>query len=110
MRQYMIDELRPTDYDRLKAYLDTHFAVADVEGLYWVELEAAHLADIQKTHADCGPFYFAMELLPDRLACELLVRSKNRIRCDCIRYAPEIQRNWIIHKVDAIFNELKLIN
>jgi len=110
MRQYLIDELRPEDYHRLKAYLDERFAVPDFEGLYWIELVWEQLTEVQKAHQDCRPFYFALELLPDRLSCELLVRSRQRVRCDCIRYASETQRNWIIGKVDAIFDELKLIN
>jgi hypothetical protein len=110
MRQYLIDELRLEDYHRLKAYLDERFAVPDFEGLYWIDLVSDQLTDVQKAHQDCRPFYFALELLPDRLSCELLVRSRQRVRCDCIRYASENQRNWIIGKVDAIFDELKLIN
>ena len=57
----------------------------------------------------CKPFYFALELSPDKLACELLIRSKNRIRCDCISYADQDQRNWIIRKMDAMFDTLGLI-
>lgn len=110
MRQYLIDELRPEDVHHLKAYLDERYAVPDFEGLYWIELASDQLTAVQKAHPDCRPFYFAMELLPDRLSCELLVRSRQRVRCDCIRYASETQRNWIIAKVDAIFDELKLIN
>jgi hypothetical protein len=109
MRQYVIDELRPADYDTIKAYLDVRFAVPDFDGLYWIPLEENRLTAIQKEHIDCHPFYIALELLPDRLACELLVRSRQRIRCQCIQYASEVQRNWIIQMVDAMFEKLALI-
>lgn len=109
MRQYLIDELRPADYEKIKVYLDQHFSVSEFEGLYWVTLEEGQLTEVQSAHKECQPYYFALELLPDRLACELLVRSKQRIRCHCIQYASEAQRNWIIQKVDGIIEKLELI-
>jgi hypothetical protein len=109
MRQYLIDELRPADYEKIKAYLDQHFSVSEFEGLYWVTLEEEQLTEVQSAHKECQPYYFALELLPDRLACELLVRSKQRIRCHCIQYASETQRNWIIQKMDGIIEKLELI-
>jgi hypothetical protein len=36
------------------------------------------------------------------MVCEFLVRSPKRIRCDCIAYATEAQRNWLIDVVDAM--------
>lgn len=109
MRQYLIDELRPADYEKIKAYLDQHFSVSEFEGLYWVTLGEEQLTEVQGAHKECQPYYFALELMPDRLACELLVRSKQRIRCHCIQYASEAQRNWIIQKVDGIIEKLELI-
>ena len=51
----------------------------------------------------------ALELGPDRLAAELLVRTRSRVRCDCIHYADERQRNWLVRTVDAIFEKLEII-
>jgi hypothetical protein len=45
----------------------------------------------------------------DRLAAELLIRTRNRVRCDCIHYADERQRNWLVQTVDAIFEKLEII-
>ncbi len=108
MKQYVIDELRPVDYETLKHHLDTHFAVSQFEGLYRVSLENQLLSDIQKAHIECQPFYFALELSPDRLASELLVRTDNKIRCDCIQMATQAQRNWLIQTIDAIFEHLAI--
>jgi hypothetical protein len=108
MKQYLIDELRPDDYQRLKAYLDENFGASSVAGLYWIPLRSELLDTVQQAHTQCQPFYVAVELEPDRLACELLVRTTNRVRCDCIQYATEIQRNWIIQSIDAIFEKLNL--
>jgi len=108
MKQYVIDELRPEDHERLKVYLDERYAVEGFDGLYWIPLTRDLLDDKQKAHTECHPHYFALELMPDRLACELLVRTEQRIRCDCIRYANEMQRNWLIQFVDAVLDHLTI--
>lgn len=109
MKQYVIDELRPEDYDKLKAYLDNHMAVPEFDGLYRLPLDEQLLTEVQSAHAECQPFYFALELLSDHLACELLVRTNNRVRCDCIQAATEAQRNWLIDTVDTLFARLEII-
>jgi hypothetical protein len=108
VKQYVIDELRPADHAKIKSCLDDRFAVQAFPGLYWIDLIPEQYAEPQKAHPACGPFYFALELLPDRLTCELLVRSRQRIRCDCIRQATENQRNWLIQVVDALFEQLEI--
>ncbi len=109
MKQYVIDELRPGEHEKLKAYLEANYAVPGVDGLYWIPVAPELLTETQKSHSDCQPFYFALELLPDRLACELLVRTNQRIRCQCIRYATASQRDWLFEVVDAIFERLEII-
>ena len=84
MKQYVIDELRPADHIKLRTYLDAKYAVTGFEGLYHLALTDDQLTEEQDAHPDCRPHYFALELLPDRLVCELLVRSRQRIRCPCI--------------------------
>ncbi|MEJ2038707.1 MAG: hypothetical protein P8X55_07200 [Desulfosarcinaceae bacterium] len=108
MKQYVVDELRPGDYEKIRSYLDANFAVESFPGLYWIDLIPEQYAEAQKEHQACQPFYFALELLPDRLCCELLVRSRQRIRCDCIQHATEDQRNWLIQVVDAVFEQLEI--
>jgi hypothetical protein len=109
MKQYVIDELRPEDHEKLKAYLDQHFAVPGMENLYWVTLDADRYEDAQRQHDQCRPHYFAVELLPDRLVCELLVRTNQRVRCDCMQYASREQRDWLIQVVDAVFDRLEMM-
>ena len=109
MKQYVIDEIRPADHAKLKAHLDTHYPVSRFEGLYHLPLDEALLNEQQKDHHQCGPHYFALELLPDRLNCELLVRSSQRIRCDCIQYADNAQQQWLMGVVDAFFDDLNIM-
>ena len=108
MKQYVIDELRPEDYKTLKKYLDAQYGPAAMDGIYWVPVEPDLLTDVQHQHKECRPHYFALDLDQHRLACELLVRTKNRVRCNCIRYATENQRNWLIGLTDDIFHHLEI--
>ena len=106
MKQYVIDELRPEDHKALKNYLDQEFGPAAMDEIYWIPVDSNLLSRIQRQHEDCRPHYLALDLESERLACELLVRTKNRMRCDCIQYATEPQRNWLIELIDTIFNRL----
>ena len=108
MKQYVIDELRPKDYELIKAYLDENFSSSDVEGIYWIQIDQNILTKTQAEHADCQPFYFAVDLEPNLIAFELLIRTKKRIRCACMGYATEKQRNWLIRHADSIFEKLEI--
>lgn len=109
MKQYRIDELRPNDYEKIKGYLDERFGSSQMEGIYWVPLDSDLLDQVQGAHVDCQPFCFAVVLEPTVIAFELLIRTRNRIRCDCIRYANEEQRDSIIRFGDSIFETLKIL-
>ncbi len=108
MKQFVIDELRPKDYETIKAYMDENFNSSNVGGIYWLQLDQNILTEVQKEHAECQPFYFAVDLEQNLIAFELLVRTKNRIRCNCMGYATEKQRNWLIGFADSIFDKLKI--
>ena len=108
MKQYVIDELRPIDYKLVKAYLEENFSSSDVDGIYWIQLDQNILTEIQVEHTNCQPFYFAVELESDLITFELLIRTKKRIRCDCMGYATEKQRNWLIRLADSIFDTLEI--
>jgi hypothetical protein len=109
MKQYVIDELRAADYKALHTHLDEHYGPAVLDGIYWIPIDTDQLTDIQREHRECRPHCFAVELEQNRLACELLVRTHNRVRCDCIRYATETQLVWMIALIDNIFRQLKII-
>lgn len=106
MKQYVIDQLRLDDHYKIKRYLEDTCGPAEMGEIYWLPLAAEVLNEIQLAHVDCRPFYVAIELQEDRLAVEMLVRTKNRIRCACIGYASKDQRIWIMDTVDAIFEKL----
>jgi hypothetical protein len=108
MKQYVIDQLRPDDYFRIKAYMDMNLRQSGIPDIYWLILPADVLEGIQADHAECQPFYFALELCQSALSCELLVRTLSHVRCDCMRYASHRQQNWLIQTVDDIFNLLEI--
>jgi hypothetical protein len=108
MKQYVIDGLRPQDHDRLKAYLDDHVQAAGIVGIYWLPLDDSVLTPVQRDHRDCGPHVFALKLEQNCLACELLVRTRKHIRCDCMAYADQDQRNWLMDQTDAILEKLAI--
>ncbi len=108
MKQYVIDGLRPNDHKKLKQILDSRFGPAALGIIYWVEIEKSLLSPTQKDHQDCSPHWFTLELESDRLSCELLVRIKKNIRCDCMGYATPQQREWLMDTIDAMLDELKI--
>lgn len=110
MKQYVIDELRASDYEKIKTYMDANFTSDVVPGIYWIPIPDDQLSEAQAGHAECHPFFFAVEMGPQLMACELLIRTRSRLRCSCIRYATEGQRNWLIDTVDAIFERLEIIS
>jgi len=110
MKQYVIDELRKEDHKKIKAYLDENFDSSVINGIYWIPVDRDIITEIQAEHKDCQPFFFAINLEPNLIAFELLVRTKNKIRCSCISYATEKQRNWLIGFADSIFDKLEIQN
>jgi hypothetical protein len=108
MKQYVIDELRPADQEKIKTYLDENYGPCELGGVYWIPLDPQYLSETQSEHTACQPFYFALELLPHALACELLVRTRERVRCGCIAYADQRQREWIMELIDTMFERLDI--
>lgn len=106
MKQYVIDEFRPGDADNLKNYLEKNFGPAELKSVFWIPLPGELLSATQTAHQECQPFYFAVDINDTRIACELLVRTRNTIRCSCIGYATTRQREWFLSHIDAIFERL----
>ena len=108
MKSYVIDELRPPDCEKLRSYLDDNFGPPAMGGVYWIPIKPQLLSVDQSAHGKCQPFYFAIELDSTKLAGELLVRTKDRIRCTCIKYATDDQQNWLIHLIDEMLAQLDI--
>ena len=112
MKQYVIDELNIDDFQKIKTYLDENFGESGVSGIYWVPLDKNIYNKKQANHTSCQPYYFAINLKPNQIACELLIRTKNILHCNCISYANIKQRNWIIDMIEFLITnyELRITN
>ncbi len=108
MKQYVIDGFTLKDYSALKQYLDTCLEAATVSGIYWLELAPDVLTPVQAQHTECAPHVFALMLEETALSCELLVRIKSNIKCDCMGYATQLQRNWLVDWTDAVLEKLSI--
>lgn len=108
MKQYVIDELHPGEHERLKAYLQALCGPAELEQLYWLLLDESLYTPTQAAHMDCQPFYAAIRLSEKAVAMEFLIRTKNRMRCDCMGYATPEQTAWLMKRLDAMLAELEI--
>ncbi|MFP4667538.1 MAG: hypothetical protein ACLFMN_01965 [Desulfobacterales bacterium] len=108
MKQYVIDEIGENDLERLKYLLRQRYGSAVLERVYWVPLDPEYYTHVQASHEDCHPLYFALQLKPGALVGEFLVRTHNRMRCECMGYATSAQQAWFISLIDGIINELDI--
>ncbi len=83
MRSIVIDELLPHEAAAARDYLAKNALASGIEGLYWIPLErdlwnekqiAANADEHEKSEAQS--FRFAVELGPDWVRFEMLVRSE----------------------------------
>jgi hypothetical protein len=109
MRSYYIDEFVPGELERLAERLDSMELSAGVEDLYWLPVPRVLLTPMQKKHeSECGPYVLALEILDDALRLELLVRARNRLRCDCVAYAGQKLAYYMIKYLHGLLDELKI--
>lgn len=108
MKQYVIDQLRETDYEKILGFLQENTEASEFGDVFWVRLPPDFYTQIQREHDKCGPFRFAVNLSSGQAAFELLVRSRQVLRCNCIAYADPRQRDYIINYADRMLEELKI--
>ncbi len=105
MRQYIIDQLSREERANIDSFLKRSLEPGAVDGLFWIKVPQDLLNSEQREHADCGPYYFAVELEEERVCFELLVRSKVNLHCSCIAHASRAQRDFVLHFVDQMLEE-----
>jgi hypothetical protein len=108
MKQYVIDQLRESDFGQIQEFLERNTESTGMAGVYWVHLPTALYSAIQSEHSTCHPYYFAINLTWNDVAFELLIRSRQVIRCNCIAYATEQQQDYIIRFADRMLEELNI--
>ncbi|WP_028583812.1 hypothetical protein [Desulfogranum mediterraneum] len=105
MRYYMIDELSYLERDNLDSYLKRTLKPGSLEGVYFLEVPPDLLAEAQRGHEECGPFYFSVVLEEHAVKFELLVRSASNMHCSCIAQASKAQRTFLLNFVDTMLAE-----
>jgi len=105
MRQFMVDQLTRQERDNIDSYLKRTLKAGPLEGLYWMTVPDDLLAEGQQGHAECGPFYVAVEIEEEAVRFELLVRSQTNLHCSCIAYATPAQRDFILRFMDTMLDE-----
>ncbi len=108
MKQYVIDQLRESDYEKILEFLNKNADASEFGDLFWLMLPEELYSDTQKEHAPCRPFCFAVNLSRGQVDFELLIRSRQVLRCNCICYADKRQRDHIIGFADRMLDELKI--
>jgi hypothetical protein len=108
MRQLLMDEIPVKQMEEVNAYLKEKAEPSGLDKIFWLEVPRDILAPVQWEHQECGPHYLAIEVGKDFLKFELLVRSRNRLRCDCVQYATPAQETFLIKFVHTLIESLAL--
>lgn len=108
MKQYVLDQLRDDDYDKVLEFLKKNAEPSEFGDIFWVRIPPELYTDLQREHQQCQPFRFAVSLTLTQAAFEMLVRSPHILRCGCIGYADSRQRDYIITYADLMLEELKI--
>lgn len=106
MRAYLIDELEPSDAEKIKKYLNDVAVASGLEKIYWLRIPQRLLNEAQMSHRDCQPHVFAVELGNDWVKFEFFSRSSNQMACFCQDYSTESQTAYIINFANQMIDRL----
>ena len=113
MRQYLLDEIARNDLPRVREYLKERATASSLDDIWWVDLPEDLLSPEQFEHRECRPFRFAVEVGEPQVGdsfvrFEMLIRSREKLRCTCIDYATRQQRDFILAYADRLVTDLAL--
>lgn len=108
MRSYLIDEIAPSDMEKIKGFLQENTMPSELDSLYWVRLPRDLLSSLQYQHSDCGPHVIGVELGKDWIKLEFFVRSLKVMRCECQDYCTSQQISFITNFAHDILEDLQI--
>lgn len=109
MRTYTIDQLEEADIAAINSRLLDLELQAGLEGIYWLPVPKNMLTPLQEEHfGQCGPYCLALEVGPDAVHMELLVRGMGRISCQCLSFASEELRNHMVAFLENMLLDLNI--
>ena len=108
MRHFVIDQLSRQERQAVLDHLQKNAQAGPLNNLFWLSLPEDLLSSDQTDHPQCGPFHLAVEVGEESVAFELLVRSQSTLHCSCIAYANRSQREYLLHFIDTMIDQLQL--
>jgi hypothetical protein len=108
MKQYVIDQLRELDYKKILEFLQKNAVESEFGDIFWIMLPEELHSDTQREHEQCKPFCFAVNLSVKQVDFELLIRSRQKLRCNCIAYAGKKQMDYIVGYADRMLEKLEI--
>jgi hypothetical protein len=111
MRCYLIEDFYPEHLRKVTAALSEMGYSGSLDGIFYLPVPRELLTDVQREHAgECGQHIFVLEAAEDQgaLKLELLVRARNKLRCECVMYATAAQREYIITFLDDFIRHLDI--
>lgn len=109
MRAYTVDELSPEDVEKIEEALARKGWTGSIKGMYYIPVPDDRLGPEQREHAQsCGPFFLPLETGDGWVRLEMLVRSRQILRCSCVAYACRELREHMIDLVDGLIRELDI--
>lgn len=108
MKQYVIDQLRESDYLKILDFMKANAEAGAFDDVFWVMIPEELYTTVQQEHAECRPFCFAVNVTRNQAEFELLIRSRNAIRCSCIGFADRKQRDYILDYADSMLKKLEI--
>lgn len=109
MRLYLLEDLTGEDITAISKRFNELELAGSMEGIYWLPCPQDLLSETQQAHADeCGPHCMAVEIDSSTLRMELLVRARNKLRCECVSYASPELRTHLIQYIDNMLAELNI--
>lgn len=108
MRAYLLDEIPTVSLEKIKGFLEENALHSRIDGIYWVQIPDDVLTKEQCSHQACRPHVFAVELGPDWVRLEFLIRSLHTMQCTCLGYCTEPQRHFVMHFADNMLKALDI--
>lgn len=106
MRAYLIDEISPSDMEKINGFLKKNAVPSSLNQIFWVRIPGDLLSSSQFEHSGCQPHVFAVELGSNWVKLEFLVRSLKNMHCTCQGYCTQSQQEYIINFTHGMLERL----
>ncbi len=108
MKAYVLDEINAEDISKIILFLKENASQSTMEQIFWIKFPEDLLSPLQFQHTACQPHAFAVELGSTWVKLEFLVRSLETMKCDCVAYCTDPQRDYIINFADRMLDQLEV--